>query len=162
MTNRIKSFLWLAIAAIVFSAAPFLYQSLYAQQPTPLLTGSPGGIGETNLTSVTITGALTGIQSFGIVTATSAGAITLTTDTATALCAVIGRSSTDIAGVYWDLYIKQAGAGSVNALLPGTGVTVTGTATVAAAAVRHFRAFPTSCAAGLQAVTFLSLETTAF
>ena len=151
--------LLLAAGFVAFVGYPHY---VYAQQPIPQLQGFPGSIGQTVTTAVTATGALTTVQNFGIVTANSAGAITLTTDTATNLCAVVGRTSTDVQGVFWDLYIKQVGAGSVNALAAGTGVTVTGTATVATVNVRHFRAFPTNCTPGSAAVTFLSLETSAF
>ena len=158
--NFTVGFLGVLITALAFIAGnlPFVH----AQNPQPQLQGFPGSIGQTVQTSVTATGTLTGAASFGIVTANSAGAITLTTDSAANLCAIVGRSSTDVSGVYWDLYVKQVGAGSVNALGAGTGVTVTGTATVATVNVRHFRAFPTNCTSGSAAVTYLSLETTAF
>lgn len=100
----------------------------------------------------------------GVMGTVPTAAETLTTDTATALCAatpVSGLASTN--GFYTDWYLKNTSAGANTATVSaGAGVTVTGTATATQNNVRHFRVIFTNCGAGTQAVTYLSLEMAAF
>lgn len=100
----------------------------------------------------------------GIMSSIPTAAETLTTDTAANLCKatpVAGVAATG--GFFTDWYIKDASAGAFTITMAGgTGVTLVGTGTAAQNFVRHLRYVFTNCAVGSEAVSLVSLETTAF
>lgn len=141
--------------------------SVLAQLQYPL--GPYANLGFTNGPSVTVASTIPAFQMVGLTTANSAGAIALTTDTATNLCNLfpfVGSQTTGASNFAWDWYIKQTGAGSTT-MVAGTGVTVIGSGSVATVSVRHMKIQLVNCPpVGLSsptpAVNAYSLETAAF
>ena len=98
------------------------------------------------------------------------GALTCTTPTATALCALFPFVNSTGSPFWWDFYLVNAGTGTVTVAL-GTGVTnagsaYTGTLTVAAGSVKHFIIVLTVCGnptvVGVPAAQLFSLGTSVF
>ena len=116
-------------------------------------------------TTATDTATLTTAQSIGLLVGTPTGAANYTTPTATALCnafpsvAIVPPTSNFSVG--WDIKNTSGGANTIT-VLGGTGVTVSGTATVAQNHMRHFIWVPGSCVAGSQAWTVFSGQDSAF
>lgn len=139
----------------------------FAQLQYPL--GPYANLGFTNGPSVTVASTIPAFQMVGLTTANSAGAIALTTDTATNLCGLfpfVGAQTTGASNYAWDWYIKQTGAGSTT-MVAGSGVTLIGSGSVATVSVRHMKVQLANCPpVGLvsptPAVNLYSLETAAF
>lgn len=136
--------------------APVSAQVAYPLQPY-------GNLGFNN-TTIAATGTAAAFQMIGLITATTAAATTITTDTATNLCALFPFVQTLTPGAanwQWDLYVKATGANTAT-VAAGAGVTLIGTGTATTGQVRHFKVQLTNCTAGSAAANIYSLEAAAF
>lgn len=147
---------FIALAAIVFgltASAPLQAQSI------PVL--AYGRLPFTPSNTAVDTATLVPLQVVGLLVGTPTGAAAYTTPTAAQICAAFtfkGRN-----GFNWDLYVKNTSGGS-NTITwtAGSGVAVTGTATIAQNAVKHFMGRLNNCTTGSESVTFTSLGTSVF
>lgn len=153
MKNVSKLFLVLLLAVM-----PVLAQF-------PIL--GPYGVLPVNLAGnvFTDTGSLTTAAfSSSILTGTPTAGATYTTPSAAALCALfpfLGANNT----INWsyDWYVKNTSGGANTITMSGgSGVTITGTATVAQNNVKQFKVLFRSCASGSAAVVLISLGTSVF
>lgn len=152
---------WPAILALIVIAivAPLVY--VQAQSPGIQVQSFVPAIGITNVNATT-TPTYVFSQLFGTMT-DSAAAGTFTTPTAAAICAGLGGPLSAAGqpgfGWYWD--VKDTGAGT-RTIAGGTGVTVSGTATIATVNVRQYKFVVVNCTVGAEAITVQSLNTSAF
>lgn len=162
--------IYISLAAVAFIAlalvGPYL-PSPNIQQPVSAQVAYPlqpyGNLGFNN-TTIAATGTAAAFQMIGLVTATTGAATTITTDTATNLCALFPFVQTLTPGAanwQWDWYVKSTGANTAT-VAAGAGVTLVGTGTSATATVRHYKIVLTNCTSGSAAATIYSLETSAF
>lgn len=118
--------------------------------------------GKNVVTSLSSTATLTTAQSLGgmVLANATAGAITLTSPTAAAMVAAMNSPQ---AGTSFILHIRNtAGAANNVTLAGGTGVTVSGTPTVAQNNCKSFLCIVDDASAGSEAITAYSLGTAAF
>jgi hypothetical protein len=102
-------------------------------------------------------------QMSSLLTGTPTAAANYTTPTATQLCALFPFVQSSAANLYWPWWIKNTSAGANTiTVVGGTGVTITGTATVAQSAVKMFMVVLDNCVAGSQAAHVISLGTSVF
>lgn len=100
-------------------------------------------------------------QMFGLLNGTPTGAATYTTPTATALCNAFpsvasgGGPATNFGLLF--VVINTSGGANTITMAGGTGVTASGTLTIAQNNSRVFLLWPTNCAAGSQAWTLQSV-----
>lgn len=140
-----------------------LLRGVHAQSTSPM--GPYGWLPWVAANTAADTASIGASKLTGILIGTPTAAASYTTATATQLCALFPFVETQgVSNFGWDLYIKNTSAGAFAiTLLGGSGVTVSGTATAAQNAVRHFKVVLTECRAGsTAAATIFSLETTAF
>lgn len=111
----------------------------------------------------TTTATLTPNQMVGLGAGALSGAATYTTPSATALCSLwpfVGSSNA--ASFNWDWFVRDTAAGSNSiTVAAGSGVTVSGTATVAQNNIKHFKVNVTGCG-GTPAAVVYSLGTSVF
>lgn len=131
-------------------------------QPQPL-SAPPVNVSWTAIAVLpTTTGTLTARQMVGIGAAAVSGASSFTTPTATQLCALfptVGASNQDF---NWDWYLRNTASGAdAITMLAGSGVTLSGTMTVAQNAVKHFKISIRNCG-GTPAAVLYSLGSSTF
>jgi len=159
--TKTKSFIC-GVLIGTFLTLPFL---LFGQQPLPI--GNYGNLGFTvSVVSTQTPTLVANPQMTGETNFSFAGAVTPTTDTAANICALfpfIGASGQT--NFVYDWYERISGAGG-SGVIPtaGTGVTIVGLGTVAAASVRHWKILLNACpvpgtTSPTAAVTMYSLET---
>lgn len=123
----------------------------------------PGGLlpQQMGLVEPTATATLTAAQSFnGIIRGVPTAAATYTTATAAAIIAAIGGDCA--VGTTYTLVVLNASAGANTITVAGgTGVTVSGVATVAQNASKVFLGRVTNVTAGSEAITLYGLGSTA-
>jgi len=112
----------------------------------------------------TNTGTVSAQQLTGVLTDTNTGAAALTTDTATNICALFPAAGNTGGGnsayIFW-LKNSASSSGAVT-LTAGTGVTITGTATVAAGSIKPFIGVMACPPGTTAAVNYVSLGTSVF
>lgn len=151
------------LTALVFAPAPDFGGFTQHAQSAPM--GPYGWIPWVTGNTATDTATLSAFQNLGILIGTPTAAAAYTTTTATNLCALFPFMQSGANSNYgWDWYVKNTSAGANTITVQaGSGVTVSGTATAAQNAVRHFKVVLTECRPGATAAaTIFSLETTAF
>jgi hypothetical protein len=147
------------VLILAFSVVSIWATILFAQS----MAQGPYGVFFRQTTAID-TGTLGTGQSFGLLVGTPTAAATYTTPTATRMCAAfpsvaIAPPASNFA-VQWDIKNTSAGANTIT-LAGGTGVTVSGTGTVAQNHIRHFIWVPGSCGV-TPAWTLFSAQDSAF
>lgn len=147
--QRIIAFTFLALAAVTATAQTMPFSRPVA---VPFRTGN----------TAADTAVLVPTQMSGLLTGTPTAAANYTTPTATQLCALFPFVGSNATNFHWDIYWKNtsAGANTITAVA-GTGVTITGTATVAQNAIKHWMVVLTGCAA-TPAAQLISLGSSTF
>lgn len=136
---------------------------MLAQQKMPLERGVIGLVPFRSANTAADTASLVPGQMSSILTGTPTAAANYTTPTATQLCQLFPFVGSASANLHWDWWIKNTSAGAFAiTVVGGTGVTVTGTATVAQNFIKHFMIVLDNCTAGNQAAHVFSLGTSAF
>lgn len=134
-----------------------------AQQTMPLQRSVSGQVPFRSGNTAADTASLTPGQMSSLLTGTPTAAANYTTPTATQLCQLfpfVGSSATNL---HWDWWIKNTSAGANTiTVVGGTGVTITGTATVTQNNIKHFMVVLDNCVSGSQAAHVFSLGTSAF
>lgn len=147
------------ISILAFSAVSIWATILFAQA----MASGPYGV-FFRQTTATDTATLGTAQSFGLLVGTPTGAATYTTPTATRMCqafpAIAITPPTSNFDLGWDIKNTSGGANTIT-VAGGTGVTVSGTATVAQNHIHHFIWVPGSCGA-TPAWTLFSAQDSAF
>lgn len=149
----------LALSILIFGA----YASAQTM-PIQRIVGIPARTGNLVCPGASGTVAMTPTQVSNIAVTSQSGALTCTTPTAAQLCALFPFVGSSAANFHWDMYLVNAGTGTVTTAL-GTGVTntaYTNILTTAASSVRHYMFVLTNCVAGSQAAQILSLGTSVF
>lgn len=143
-----------------------LFCSLILSVATPVLgqQAQPGPYGALFRASTAAGGAggvtLTIDQMFGILIGTPTASSTYTTPTATQLCNAFPAVTVQPPGSNFGLLlavVNTAGGAYTITMAGGTGVTATGTLTVAESDSKLFLLYPTNCTAGSQAWTLYSI-----
>jgi hypothetical protein len=150
----------LLVASVLLAMAlPSFSQTM----PLERTVGIPARTGNSTCLGASGTVAMTPTQVSELSVTGQSGALTCTTPTATQLCTLFPFVGGSAANFHWDMYLINAGTGTVTVAL-GTGVTnpLTGTLTVAAGSVKHFLFVLTNCVAGSQAAQLISLGTSVF
>lgn len=143
---------------------------LLAQQVQPL--GPYGNIpwNSANTIASTSTATLSAYQMTGLLTVTGTTGMTLTTDTATNICALFPFVGNNAAQNWaYDFYVEDSGGSGTTTFAGGSGVTLVGTGTVVGGGndVRHLKVVLNACPVSggvtpTAAVQLISLETSAF
>lgn len=134
----------------LISISLFLALSVCAfAQPQPM--GPYGTIPASTITALpATTSALTARQVVGMTKSTATAAATLTTPTATVLCTLfpfVGASNAGSFNWWWIVRNDSAGANTVT-IAGGSGVTISGTATIAQNAAKMFLVNISGCGSG--------------
>lgn len=109
------------------------------------------------------TASLTPGQMSALLTGTPTAAANYTTPTATQLCQLFPFVASASSNLHYDWYVKNTSAGANTiTVVGGTGVTITGTATIAQNNIKHFMVVLDNCVSGSQAAHIISLGTSTF
>jgi hypothetical protein len=146
-----------------FFAFALLFALSAFSQTMPLERGVAGQVPFRSGNTAADTASLAPGQMSSILTGTPTAAANYTTPTATQLCALFPFVRTSAANLHWDWWVKNTSAGANTiTVVGGSGVTITGTATVAQNAVKHFMVVLDNCVSGSQAAHIFSLGTSTF
>ncbi len=153
------------IVRIALMALAVFAGNAFAQtMPIQRIVGIPARTGNLVCSGASGTVAMTPNMVSNIAITNQSGALTCTTPTAAQLCALFPFVGSTSANFHWDMYLVNAGTGTVTTAL-GSGVTntaYTNILTTAANSVRHYMFVLTNCASGSQAAQLLSLGTSVF
>ena len=146
-----------------FALALLMALPVLAQQRMPIERGVMGTVPFRTGNTAADTASLTPGQMSSLLTGTPTAAANYTTPTATQLCQLFPFVGSAAANLYWPWWVKNtSGGANTITVVGGTGVTVTGTATIAQNAVKMFMVVLDNCVAGSQAAHVISLGTSTF